>query len=40
MVRSIAAEAGVPMPSFFGYLMKWSVPILVPLFVLVTLLFF
>jgi len=39
MVRSIAEEAGVPMPSFFGY-MKYSVCILLPLFVLVTLIFF
>ncbi len=38
MVRSIAAEAGVPMPSFFGY-MVYSVGILVPLFALVTYLF-
>jgi Na+/H+ antiporter NhaD/arsenite permease-like protein len=40
MVKSIAEEAGVPMPSFFGYLFRWSVPILFPLFVLLTILFF
>jgi hypothetical protein len=28
------------MPSFFGYLFKWSVPILFPLFILVSFLFF
>ncbi|MDR1777483.1 MAG: sodium:proton antiporter [Desulfovibrio sp.] len=39
MVRSIAEEQGVPMPSFFGY-MVWSVGILVPLFIVVTLVFF
>jgi len=39
MVKSIAEEAKVPMPSFFGY-MAYSGGILVPLFVLVTLLFF
>jgi len=39
MVRSISEEAGVPMPSFFGY-MAYSVCILLPIFVLVTLLFF
>lgn len=39
MVRSIAEERGVAMPSFFGY-MIWSVLILMPLFVLVTLVFF
>ena len=40
MVKSIAEESGVAMPSFFGYMLKWSVPILLPLFVLVTLVFF
>ncbi|MFH2052861.1 MAG: sodium:proton antiporter [bacterium] len=40
MVKSIAEEAGIPMPSFFGFLFKWSVPILVPIFVVVTFVFF
>jgi Na+/H+ antiporter NhaD/arsenite permease-like protein len=40
MVRSIAVESGTPMPSFFGYLIKYSCTILIPLFLLVTLLFF
>ena len=39
MVRSIAESDGVRMPSFFGY-MVWSVGILVPLFALMTWLFF
>ncbi len=39
MVRSIAEERGIPMPSFFGY-MLWSVVLLVPLFVLVSFVFF
>lgn len=39
MVRSIAEERGVPMPSFFGY-MLWSVSLLIPTFILVTLIFF
>ena len=39
MVRSIAEERGVPLPSFFGYMM-WSVGILVPLFIVLTFLFF
>lgn len=38
MVRSIAAERGVAMPSFFGY-MVWSCGILLPVFALVTLVF-
>jgi len=39
MVKSIAEEANIPMPSFFGY-MLYSGAILLPLFVIVTLLFF
>lgn len=39
MVKAIAEERGVPMPSFFGY-MAWSVVFLVPLFALVTFVFF
>ncbi len=38
MVKAIAEEAGVRMPTFLGY-MKWSGVILIPLFVAVTLLF-
>jgi hypothetical protein len=30
----------VPMPSFFGFMIRFSIPILVPIFVLVTLVFF
>jgi Na+/H+ antiporter NhaD/arsenite permease-like protein len=40
MVKSIAEEAGIPMPSFFGFLIKYSLPILLPTFVVVTLVFF
>ncbi|WP_035060560.1 sodium:proton antiporter [Andreprevotia chitinilytica] len=39
MVKAIAEQRGVQMPSFFGY-MAWSGVILIPLFVLVTLVFF
>ncbi len=39
MVKAIAEEQGVSMPSFFGY-MAWSCSILVPLFVVVTFVFF
>jgi len=39
MVKAIAESRGVPMPSFFGY-MLWSVPILLPLFILTTYFFF
>jgi Na+/H+ antiporter NhaD/arsenite permease-like protein len=40
MVRSIAEEAGTPMPSFFGYILKFALVFLVPAFVLVTFVFF
>ena len=39
MVKAIAESSGVKMPSFFGY-MGWSLLVLVPVFVGVTLLFF
>ena len=39
MVKSIAEQRGVKMPSFFGY-MAWSVSILIPLFILHTFIFF
>jgi Na+/H+ antiporter NhaD/arsenite permease-like protein len=39
MVRSIAEESGVAMPSFFGY-MGYSAAILIPLFIAITFLFF
>ncbi|MGD2015015.1 MAG: sodium:proton antiporter [Desulfobacterales bacterium] len=40
MVRSISEEAGTPMPSFFGYILKYSLIYLIPVFVLVNLVFF
>ena len=39
MVRSIASERGIRMPSFLGY-MGWSCAVLLPVFALVTLVFF
>jgi Na+/H+ antiporter NhaD/arsenite permease-like protein len=39
MVKSIAESRGVAMPSFFGYL-GWSLLVLVPVYALLTLLFF
>lgn len=39
MVRSIAESQGVKMPSFFGY-MAWSAGILIPLFLIMTFVFF
>ena len=40
MVRSIAEESGVRMPGFLGYMIKYSLLILLPLFILETLIFF
>ena len=40
MVKSIAEEAGVKMPGFFGYMFKYSIPILVVLFIIMTFIFF
>ena len=37
LVREIASERGVKMPSFFGYLI-WAACVLVPLFLILTLL--
>ncbi len=39
MVKAIAEHARVKMPGFFGY-MAWSVGVLIPVFILVTFLFF
>ena len=39
MVKSIAEQAGVKMPSFFGYMVKYSIPVLVPVFILITFIF-
>jgi Na+/H+ antiporter NhaD/arsenite permease-like protein len=40
MVRSIAEESGVRMPTFFGYMLKYSTAILMPIFIIVTIIFF
>ena len=40
MVKSIAEQAGVKTPGFFAYLLKYALPILIPLMILISLLFF
>jgi hypothetical protein len=40
MVKSIAEQSRVECPSFFGYVVKYSIPILIPVFFLVWLLNF
>ena len=39
MVKSIAEQSGVRMPSFFGYVIRYTIPILLPLFVALWLIF-
>jgi Na+/H+ antiporter NhaD/arsenite permease-like protein len=36
MVKAIVGQSGVEMPNSFGYMPKYSVPILIPVFVIVT----
>ncbi|HET54279.1 MAG TPA: citrate transporter [Ignavibacteria bacterium] len=40
MVKSISERAGVQMPSFFGFMVKYSIPILLPIFILIWWIFF
>jgi Na+/H+ antiporter NhaD/arsenite permease-like protein len=39
MVKSIAEQEGIDMPSFFGYMIKFSLIILLPVYIIVQLLF-
>jgi len=40
MVKSISERAGIEMPSFFTYILKFSLPILLPVFALIWFIFF
>ncbi|MDR3327965.1 MAG: sodium:proton antiporter [Prevotellaceae bacterium] len=40
MIKAIADEQKIPMPSFFGYMFKFSFVVLLPVYVLVQLIFF
>lgn len=40
MVKSIAEQIGIKMPSFFGYVIRYSIPFLLPLLLLVWFIFF
>jgi Na+/H+ antiporter NhaD/arsenite permease-like protein len=40
MVRSIAEQAGVKCPNFFDYIVRYSLPILIPIFAIVWYIFF
>lgn len=39
MVKSIAEQEGIDMPSFFGYMIKFSLVILLPVYIIVQLIF-
>lgn len=40
MVKSIAEQVGIKMPSFFSYIIKYSIPILLPVLIVIWLIFF
>jgi Na+/H+ antiporter NhaD/arsenite permease-like protein len=40
MVKSIAESAGIQMPSFFGYVFRYALPVLIPIYIVIWLLFF
>ncbi|HXJ75502.1 MAG TPA: sodium:proton antiporter [Candidatus Dormibacteraeota bacterium] len=40
MVKSIASQAKVKTPTFFGYVLRYALPVLMPLFAIVSILFF
>ncbi len=39
MVKAIAEESGIRMPSFFGYMIKFSLVVLLPIYIIVQLIF-
>ncbi len=40
MVKAIAEEAGYPMPTFFGYIVRYALPVLAPILLAMTFVFF
>ena len=40
LVKTIVEHAHVPTPSFVGYICKFAIPVLIPVFVLISILFF
>lgn len=40
MVKTIAEQSGAPSPSFFEYIYKYSIPILIPIYALIWFIFF
>ena len=39
MVKAIAEQSGIRMPSFFGFMFRYSVPVLIPVFVIISVIF-
>ena len=39
MVKSIAEQEGIKMPSFFGYMIKFSLIVCLPIYIIVQLIF-
>ena len=40
MVKAIAERQHVPLPGFLGYILKWTLPVMLPVLILVWLIFF
>jgi Na+/H+ antiporter NhaD/arsenite permease-like protein len=40
MVKAIAAQNGVKMPSFFAYMLRYSIPVLLPILIIVWMIFY
>lgn len=40
MVKSISERTGIEMPGFFSYLVKYAIPVLIPIYVIIWLIFF
>jgi len=40
MVKNISQQPGMRTPSFFTYLFRYALPILIPIYVLIAILFF
>ena len=39
MVKAIAEQEGIKMPSFFGYILKFTLVVLLPVYIIVQLVF-
>ena len=40
MVKAIAERRGLPLPGFLGYIVKWTMPVMLPLLIMLWLFFF